>query len=415
MEAVQEDSGALSWTWLCVYFTAAYLFDLGKSCFFRSSRPVARRALLAYYLLTYFLSFCRGLMAESVYLAELYFVYILVGMEVVKGLRVGHYVGLMVFWQFMIVSGLVICRVVGITDVSDLVAMAAAKAEIALIDVQTASPMVETVPSREITHEIEGNAGFSWVWLCIYVALALLADWIRACMRFRGNFHAIRALIAYYCLNYLLSLCSDYITGGWFLLDYYFICLLAVSDVVTNLDFSDYVGILFYWHFFLGAIRVFLHVSGLSAASGWGEQLISWVIVPLSVLILKYGLCTAFCFFISLYLLHLISQFSLETYAKPKSPQEVSRFAVDFFQLLFLVLGLMLLAWTLMWGCDWLFGTVPWLMQFWYKAVWALLGAGLAYMLVERDSYGREMMLANNFVATLISLYVLGGLASLAF
>jgi len=415
METEAEVTAGVSWTWLAVYFSAAFLLDWAKSCFSYPPRPVAVRVLFAYYLLTYLLSLCSGLLSETVYQAELYFIYVLLGVNVMKGLRGQYYVSLLVFWQFVIVSGLVICKGLGVTDVRDLMKIITSKAEIAVINAQTASPVIETAPNREITPIIEAYAGFSWLWLSIYVALALLADWVRACINYRGSFHALRGLIAYYSLNYLLSLCTDYITGGWYLVDYYFICILAVSDVVATLDLSDYLGALVYWHLFLGAIRVVLHVTGLSATTGWTELLITWVVIPLAVLVLKYGLCTTACFFISLGLLNLVGHFGQEFYDKPKTPQAVSRFAVDFFTMLFLVVGLMLLAWAVMWGFGLLFGGVPWLMEFWYKGMWALLGAGLAYTLMQEEAhFGRELVLMNNFLATLISLYVLGGLASLA-
>ena len=228
METEAEVPAGVSWTWLAVYFSAAFLLDWAKSCFSYPSRPVAVRVLIAYYLLTYLLSLCSGLLSETVYQAELYFIYVLLGVNVMKGLRRQNYVSLLVFWQFVIVSGLVICKGLGVTDVRDLMKIITSKAEIAVINAQTAPLVVETAPNREITPIIEANAGFSWLWLSIYVALALLADWVRACINYRGSFHALRGLIAYYSLNYLLSLCTDYITGGWYLVDYYFICILAV-------------------------------------------------------------------------------------------------------------------------------------------------------------------------------------------
>ena len=413
METEAEVPAGVSWTWLAVYFSAAFLLDWVKSCFSYPSRPVAVRVLISYYLLTYLLSLCSGLLSETVYQAELYFIYVLLGVNVMKGLRGQYYVSLLVFWQFVIVSGLVICKGLEVIGVRDVMEVIPSKAEIAVINAQTASPVIETAPNREITPIIEAYAGFSWLWLSIYVALALLADWVRACINYRGSFHALRGLIAYYSLNYLLSLCTDYITGGWYLVDYYFICILAVLDVVAILDLSDYLGALVYWHLFLGAIRVVLY--GFSAITGWTELLITWVVVPLTVLTLKYGLCTTACFFISLGLLNLVSQYGRAPYQKPQTPQAVSRFAVDFFTMLFLVVGLMLLAWAVMWGFGLLFGGVPWLMEFWYKGMWALLGAGLAYTLMQEEAhFGRELVLMNNFLATLISLYVLGGLASLA-
>jgi hypothetical protein len=52
-------------------------------------------------------------------------------------------------------------------------------------------------------------------------------------------------------------------------------------------------------------------------------------------------------------------------------------------------------------------------MGFWYKGAWALLSAVMGSMVMENGYIEREVMVMNNFTATLISLYVLGGLASL--
>jgi hypothetical protein len=398
-----EVSAGLSWTWLAAYFAAALLIDWVKSCFQYRSRPVATKVLVAYYVLTYLLSLCKGLLSEDLYHAELYFIYFLLVVDVVKGLKIMHYFGFLVFWQLFLTSLLVIVYGFGVKLPNEWMEILVSKAEIALIE---GAPEAEAVRVTE-------TAGFSWIWLSIYAAIALLTDWVRLCIRCADNFHGIRALLAYYSLNYLLYLSSGYITGWWYTLDYYFIWVVALYELVVGLDLPTYFGALIWWHIFLGAVRVILHVCGVSASSGWTELLITGVVVPLAIVLLKYGLCTAACFFISLGIINLLDYFRFASSEKPKSEQEMSIFAVNFFSLFFLEVGLMLLAWALMWVVALVFGSVPWLMGFWYKGAWALLSAVMGSMVMENGYIEREVMVMNNFTATLISLYVLGGLASL--
>lgn len=401
-QAVEVSTG-LSWTWWAAYFAAALLIDWVKSCFQYRSRPVATKGLIAYYVLTYLLSLCKGLLSEELYYAELYFIYFLLVVDVVKGLKITHYFGFLIFWQLFLTSLLVIVYGFGVKVPNEWMEMLASKAEIAMIE---AAPEAEAMSVTE-------TAGFSWIWLSIYAALALLTDWARLCMRCADNFHGIRALLAYYSLNYLLYLGSGYITGWWYTLDYYFIWIVALYELVVGLDLPTYFGTLIWWHIFLGAVRVILHVCGVSASSGWTELLITGVVVPLAIVLLKYGLCTVACFFISFQSMLLFDNYRFAFSEKPKSEQKMSIFAVNFFSLFFLEVGLMLLAWALIWVVGLVFGSVPWLMGFWYKGSWALLSAMMGSMVMENGYIEREVMLMNNFTATLISLYVLGGLTSL--
>ena len=400
---VVEVSAGLSWTWLAAYFAAAFLFDKVKTCVQYRSRPVATKVLIAYYVLTYLLSLCKGLLSEELYNAELYFIYFLLVADALKGLRVAHYLVFLVLWQLFLTSLLVIVYGFGVKAPNELMEILASKAEIAIIE---AAPNAETVRVAE-------TAGFSWIWLAIYVTLALLTDWARLCLRIGEHFQGIRALMIYYSLHYLLYLGSEYITGWWYTLDYYFIWAVALYELVVDMDVPTYFGTLIWWHIFLGALRVILHVCGVSTSSGWTELLITGVVVPLAIILFKYGFCTVACFFISLGIINLLDQFRFASSQKPKSEQEMSTFAMNFFSLFFLEVGLMLLAWALMWVVGLVFGSVPWLMGFWYKGAWALLSAVMSSMVMESGQIEREVMVLNNFTATLISLYVLGGLISL--
>ena len=260
-------------------------------------------------------------------------------------------------------------------------------------------------------------AGVSWTWLAVYFSAAFLLDWTKSCFSYPSRPVAVRVLIAYYLLTYLLSLCSGLLSETVYQAELYFIYVLLGVDAMKGLRRQNYVSLLVYWQLFLGVILAFLHVSGLNLLAGWPESLVSWVLIPLTVLLFTGIIGSIACYFLFLSALSItaLSESGRESYQTLQTSQEVGVFALRSFLLLFASVGLMLLVWVLIGAFGLLCGGVPWLVEVGYRAMWALLGAILASVVVERRTSEREDVQVSNFLATLISLDVLGGLASLAF
>lgn len=368
------------WMWYTAYFTLSLTLDC---CLFVHMHPYRYRAtdlLAQYYILTYLIGLCAGVLGQPWYSAELYFAYFVMIGRAVKDLSIGKEVYYLLGWQMFLLGLKLTFYIVGL-DIT------------VPMDSPSAFPVSE---------------GVSWVWLGITLGCALIVDWVLLCNRCRDWFPATRSVVLYYCLNYVLSVTGYYITGWWYTAEYYSMFIFLTIGLCYHLDITEYIAAFIWWQVIIGAISILLHLFGVSEISGWTGYLVSTYLLPVTIIVIKYGLCFFACFFISLGIVYLLDHFRRVSGDTPKTSSEISNFAVSFFIIFAMTLGLLVLAWLVMWVVGWVFGSVPWLMQCWYRVTIALIGAVVGDYIRSRTIEDRDLSMASDFVAMFISLYVIG-------